>query len=291
VRLVVALALVASVATACGSDDPVVTRIEIDGNPSAVTFTDGKVWVADDENHAVHAIDRETNKIVGEPIEVERNPIAITREDEDVWVAHASGWLVRIDGSPPGVADRVRTKGSLTGVAATDGHVWATDLERDRLVEVDPERREITDSIRVGPGAVRVAVGLRGLFVTGRENVVTRIPFDDSDPTRFTVGQGPIGVASYADEVWVANSDDGTVSEVDGDGPAIEVGRGPVALAFTPDQTMCVANQDDSSLSIVRDGEQVDVVDLGTSPRDVTSDGEDCWVAGTNPSAVVRVGL
>lgn len=268
---------------------PNLTTTDIDGRPSAVAVTAGKVWVTDDANHVVHVLDASSLESVDEAVAVEKNPIAIEAvEDQSLWVAHAGGEVVQIDASTLEVTGLVETEGSITGLALDAPTLWAADLGSDELVAIDMDEGEVDRRIAVPEGAVRVTTDGRSAWVSGRENMVTRVgPKDDATKT-FRTGNGPIGLA-WNGTVWSADSDDDTVTPIEPRGEPVEVGGGPIAIEFSTDGTMWVANQDDSTLSIVRDGEQVGTVDLEVTPREMASVDDTIWVVGTNREGLVRV--
>jgi YVTN family beta-propeller protein len=304
IRYGVALLVLLTATPSC-TNEPQVTKFPIEGRPSAVAATNGRIWITDDEHHSVHVLDADDGTEIGRPIRVERNPIAVTASGRAVWVAHASGWIVRIDAQTRRVAQRIEVGPSFTSIAVVRGIVWATDVT-DGLYGIDPrdsgpepEARRVPLGARLVPleeGAVRVVFDGTSLWATGRENTVTRVdPSRPKNRKTFTVGLGPIGLAVDGNEVWVANSDDGTVSVLDGRTGrrrgTIAVGRGPVAVVVTGGGAF-VANQDDATISRIDMGKR-DVVgpalDVGAHPRNLAVAGQDVWAVGTNPSLAVRV--
>ena len=281
------LAFVVLLATvACGRTEPKVTTIAVAGRPADVTVAAGRVWVADDGQHAVEVIDTKTNRVIGAPIAMKQNPIAVTGDDRAVWVAHASGWIVRID------AHTLRTRfahigGSLTGITTLDGRVWVTDIEHSRIDEIDGSTLRVLRKVKVADGAVRVLGARHRLWVTGTDDAVTEVR--ELARRTMRVGGGPIGLADDGSKVWVANSDDGTVSSPGG--PVYESGRGPIGLAFT-DDAIWVANQEDKTLSRLdrKTGKQQGpVIELPGEPRGIVEADGSLWVACVNPEGVVRV--
>ena len=296
IRRVAAVATVtlALSAPACSRGTYVAT-FAIAGHPSAVTVVGDHVWVSDDVNHSVHELDARTGKSARPPIEVSRNPVAMTAGGGAVWIAHADGHVTAIDARTRDVRKN-ELGGSLTGIAYTMDRVWLTDLEHDELVEVDPETLRAKDRIHIRDGAVRVASAGRSLWVTNRENTVTRV-VDGRTAEERKVGNGPIGVAADGDSIWVANSDDDTVTVLHGatgERPdTIAVGRGPVVVVAL-DGDAWSANQDAGTLTLLgrRDAKPID---LGTQPRGAVAvewfGHREIWVVGSNPDAVVRVQL
>jgi YVTN family beta-propeller protein len=204
--------------------------------------------------------------------------------------------VARIDTATRRAGEPVEIGGSLTGIAVSATRVWVSDNERNELVGIDPRDTQELDHVDVKDGAVRVAVADDGLWVTGQEDVATRVttPRNEIDAS-VHVGNGPIGLAFDGELVWVANSEDDTVSAIDADQgefvDSVPVGRAPVAIAATRDE-IWVANQDAGTLSRVDLGSRTvaeEAIDLGTRPRGVAASGRTVWVVGTNSNRLVRV--
>ena len=273
------------VGAACGSSEPTVTTIDIDGRPSAVAVAGGTVFVADDERHTVHLFDAGSNESKGQPVKVERNPVALAADDDGAWVAHASGWLLRVEASTRRVTERIEIGGSLTSVALQGETVWVTDLSHDLLYAIDPKRPKDATSTHIPEGAVRVEVGGLYVWVTGREASVTSFDPATDKVEIHEVGTGPIGM-TYADGLWVANSDDGTVQKVGGE--PVKVGRGPIGVASLGGK-IWAANQDDATVSQVNGSQAPVPIDVEVHPRGIAAADGTLWVVGTNPEALVRV--
>lgn len=278
-RAALALCLFAS---SCGGDsEPVVETIAFDGRPSAVVTAQGKVWVADDENHQVHVFHREGEPET-DPIGVARNPIALAVGDGEVWVAHASGRLSSIDVRTREVSvEHTDPDASFTSVAVAGSRVFATDVDRGLW---DGRRW-----LALEDGAVRVVASTDSLWVSGRDNTVARVDPDDGRERMHEVGFGPIGLAAVDGDVWVANSDDDSVQRV-GERRFVPVGRAPVALVAA-DGRLYVANQDGRSISVVDPGRRSveRTIELDTQPRGIAAGLGAVWVVGTNRQALVRV--
>lgn len=289
-----AFVLAAVVVVSGCSVDPL-QHLPLDGRPSAVAILGDLVWIADDGEHVVRTVDTETGRITGEAVRVPRNPVALAAGFDAVWVGHATGEVTRIDARTrrPQTID---AGGSITGIAVGESRVWAADLEAKSLVEIDADVFAVDRVYRLDEGAVRVTTAGGQIWVTNSERTVTRV-----DPRSRDVGPvvptglGPIGLVSDGQRVWVANSDDGTITVVDARrgravGRPVPVGRGPVALALAEDSVF-VTNQDDRTLVRVEGGSVGEPIDLGLSPRGIAAAAGAVWVVGTNPSGAVRVDL
>jgi YVTN family beta-propeller protein len=128
------------------------------------------------------------------------------------------------------------------------------------------------------------------------ENHVGLIDTGDSRITeQFSVGREPGAMVAGAGSLWVANTQDGTVSRIDRHPNAeaiIDVGGEPTGLAFgggslwvADGQARSVTQVDPGSNRIVRD------VPVGNSPRAVTAGFGALWVASTVDGVVRRLDL
>ena len=97
------------------------------------------------------------------------------------------------------------------------------------------------------------------------------------------VGAGPTGVAIHADFVWVANTDERTVSVVDPEAhkvvQTVVVGNGPTGIVADGDR-IWVANSVDATVS------EIDVSDIEVAKLSVT----DTWPVGERPVALAAGG-
>ena len=110
---------------------------------------------------------------------------------------------------------------------------------------------------------------------------------------------GPIAVAPGDRFVWVANPDNGSVSEIDVGGDAnrvvarVKVGKEPQNVAITPDgKYVYVSNTVSGTVSVIRArGERprvVETIDVGTEPYGmaITPDGKKLYVANARSNDV-----
>jgi DNA-binding beta-propeller fold protein YncE len=103
-------------------------------------------------------------------------------------------------------------------------------------------------------------------------------------------GNGATGVSSHGGHVWVANSGDGTVTEINASNhkvmvPAISVGSGPHSGpdAISSDGThVWVANGSDGTVTELNASNGAVVgspITVGSDPDSISSDGTDVWVS------------
>jgi class 3 adenylate cyclase/DNA-binding beta-propeller fold protein YncE len=128
-----------------------------------------------------------------------------------------------------------------------------------------------------------------GKALTGG-NVVRAVAWDGSLGAGFRVGRGPSSVLVAGGDLWVANTDAGTVSRIEpADGDSSDVGAGvPVALASAGEQ-IWVLDPFAATLSVV-DPEGARVVDtVEVHGRAIAAAGDVVWVADDVNDAVHRV--
>jgi YVTN family beta-propeller protein len=110
-----------------------------------------------------------------------------------------------------------------------------TNPDVGTVTRIDPNEREVRDSIQVGENPTGIAIGADAVWVveSGGGPSVSRIsPQTNTVVDTIPVGNGPSGVAVGDGSVWVTNRFDGTISRIDPDGgentKTIPVGLWPV---------------------------------------------------------------
>jgi DNA-binding beta-propeller fold protein YncE len=268
-----------------------------EGRPSAVAYADDVLWVADDASGTVHHLDATNGEALGPPVVVRSAPIALEAFGGVVWVADAGGTVTRIDAATATVLDPpLELGGALVDVVVDGTTAWVGDIEANVVHVIDLATLVVQQRLEVPAGVVRLARVGPELWVTGLDSAVTPIDVASGSvlATR-PVGAGPIGLTSSDGAVWVANSEDDTVSQIlrDGSGRSysIDVGAAPVAVA-TSATDVWVANQDGESLSRLAEatgsvaGRELD---LGFRPRDLVATPYGVWVVGVEESTAVLV--
>ncbi len=93
---------------------------------------------------------------------------------------------------------------------------WPT-ARADRLIQVDPSTFQVEERIPVGvgPTGVAIAYGLVWVANTDERTVSMVDPQAHQVVQTVVVGNGPAGIVADGDRVWVANSVDATVTEID----------------------------------------------------------------------------
>ena len=183
------------------------------------------------------------------------------------------------------------------GIALGAGAVWAVASRDGTLTRIDPRSGETT-SVKVGknPDSVVVAFDSAWVSVTG-ENKVVRVSTDPQPEVieTFDVGARPEGIAASSRAIWIANSGDGSLSQIveaTGDVRTVQnVGGEPVGLAIGAG-AVWVADADGTSVARVDGGRgqlAATVRGIGPNPRAVAIVGRDVWVATADDGRVWRI--
>jgi YVTN family beta-propeller protein len=225
--------------------------VDLEGRPAAVALSeDGVIAVVDDELGEVQHLSVDPVPIDDHPEPIGGQLVGISVSPDETWVIDATGTAIHLEEEPLAVD----LGGTLVDVAQVDGHVYVGDLEGRRVVELDAGTGDQQRVFDLPDGVVRLAEHDDVLWATGEDHTVT--PIDLASGTvrePVDVGRGPIGLAVAGSTLWVANSDDGTVSRVDTAagrrvGADVTVGKGPIAVATSGDDVW-VLNQDSATVS------------------------------------------
>ena len=186
-----------------------VTAIPLDSAPIGIAVGEGAVWVAG--NTAIFKIDQ-TSRVVGsqqlaptgDTLSIDR--FSIAAGEGSVWLGRSTGTLLQFDPQSLGLRRSISLGVAPNGVAVGGGSVWvAASATPGILLQIDPRTGKRLASIRAGAGVFYTPVY-------------------------------PIREAVDADNVWVTDSLNGTVSrfeEVSGQvSLPIDVGKYPTAIAI-----------------------------------------------------------
>lgn len=271
-----------------GSSGPQVSSFPVAGRPSAVVSSGGEIYVADDQAQVVRVLSASSGR-VRDVIRVSREPIALASAGGSVFVAHATGDISKISGGR--VAGRIHAGASITDVAFDGKRVWAADLGRRQLLEVDPVHLRVVKRVD-HIATVRLVATNQAVWATTQDDEVVRYLPKTGRIHRVHVGPGPIGLAIAGKFIWTANTDDGTLTKIDAThmrvvGRPIHVGRGPTNVVVRGG-VVSVSNNDDRTISRIdtHSGRTIGTpIAIDTDIRGLNGG----WVVGTDPSRVVRL--
>jgi YVTN family beta-propeller protein len=246
-----------------GAIDPrtnkIVAEVPVGARPAAEAAGDGALWIANSDDETVSRVDPRTTTVV-RTLPIGSTPTGLAFGAGAVWVATFGGRLGRID-------------------PQYNAQATVANLSRDQRLFLTPVRR--------------VAVGLDAVWVVYNIGVVYRIdPVTHKVLTRIDVGRGASDIAVGAGYVWVADTEDGTVSRIDSTNAVttVPVGHGPSAIAVG-EGAVWVVNQFDGTL--VRINPQTSApsatIAIGPSPVAVAVGGGAVWVADSQAGTVSRI--
>jgi YVTN family beta-propeller protein len=227
------------------------STIATDRGPDGITFSGGRVLVANANAGTLQRFDAATGKQQGKSLAVGRQPDNPVVARGAVWVALSSERAVaRVQGRS---VTKIPVGRSPQDLAVAGGKLWVTNNADATVTRIDLSSGQVTGA---------------------------PIP----------VGKRPFGIAASGDTVWVTSYDEGTVRRLDAAtgaqrGAPIKVGPHPRAIA-AGGGTAWVTSRDDGTVTRLRDGKTVKV---GGDPRDlVVADGS-VWVASARDGTVTRI--
>ena len=124
--------------------DQVIAEVEVGGQPTAITFGEGSVWVVDEGTQRLQRIDPGSNALVAS-IPVGFLPTGVAVSAGSIWVVSLSApgvdgpALSRIDPSTNTNLGSISVgHGTPTGVAVGAGSLWVATRNPDTVVRVQP---------------------------------------------------------------------------------------------------------------------------------------------------------
>jgi serine/threonine-protein kinase len=214
------------------------------GGPT-IAFQGESAWVVTSADKSVSRIDANTKTPM--PININALPSSVAVGGDTILVAEQAAGTVEVIDMITGNTRRLAVGKEPSGVALVRTGLtgWVVDHERRDLVQVDTgsvtvDRRIALPVIpnqvtRSNDGALWVTSSPSGQVV----RVDPRAPH--SKVPRIPVGSGPTGIAFGSGRVWVADSNDTTLSFIETDPDdnynvaTIQLGFHPTAVAFDGD--------------------------------------------------------
>ncbi|MGA9162780.1 MAG: BTAD domain-containing putative transcriptional regulator [Actinomycetota bacterium] len=221
----------------------VVQTVPSAGAPTDLAAGEGDVWALNGLDGTVLAIDPRTDQ-ASDSINVHVGAAGIAVGAGAVWVTNRlEATITRID---PVTREVVATfpvgePGAVSpeAVVVDDDMLWVVDGLNPVILQIDVETMEVVAT----PGLIAVAtdldVGRDGaLWVTSYDaDLVSILNPSTLQATTVTVGRGPTGVSAHGSAVWVAESLDGAVSEID---PTSKRVIGTIRVGGTTDDVTAV---------------------------------------------------
>lgn len=236
--------------------------------PGAVVIADGGLWSIGG-GMLTHR-DASTGRRLAPTLRVGSPPSSLVADSRRIWVIDMLGRRVSQIST---VTGRSAGRSLILGPRLWAGHVALGSLWVTQLGYRTPrERRE------GGPG--RPGHVFRVSLSTGRVQAVVR------------VGRDPLGVADSAGSIWVANAEDGTLSQI---GPltnrvvrVVRLGGSPMVLAATP-RTLLVGSGSRIVRVDTRTGRVRGSLRAGSSVLDLAVEDGSLWVGREGSSRPTRL--
>jgi YVTN family beta-propeller protein len=253
--------------------------------PGEVAWGAGSLWVANLDDRTVTRIDPRTRGVV-RTISLSAAPDALAVGAGAVWVVNGRlGSLHRIDPEFNSVSEPIVLAGRATysvdgGVDVAGRHVWAVFAD-STLARVDGGSLSAVTARVAGTSPASLVAAFDAVWVsTGdpRRGVQRFGPqtFRQGAIDQLAIGRTPAGLAAGAGSLWVANTDEDTVTRIDPAGAGfnpsipIEVGDGPTAVAVGAGGVW-VANTAAGTISRIdpATNEVEATIDVGNAPTGV----------------------
>ena len=234
--------------------------------------------------------------VVGKPIEVGRKPVGVAISDGFVWVANTDDDTVsRID-PDDGSRKDIRVGDGPYDLGRGAGSIWVANELAGTVTRIDSSNGHPDPAVEVGTDPYFLTVKGSRLYVANAgDDRVQELDANTGEANGSTtdVGREPRGIAPSRHAVWVANSGEGTVSEIVGGKlrDTVRVGRNPTNIAFGAD-AIWVANTDSGTVSRIvapPSGVEVKNVRVGDAPYGIGFGHGYAWVANSGEDTVMRL--
>ncbi len=279
-------------------------------NPIALAFDGANMWVTDLDDSRVTKIRASDGAILGNfgatidsngnPASVVHNPLYIAFDGKRLWIANNSTNTVgRIRASDGALAGEFPVGAAPSGVAVGIGNggtgvVWVTNTGDGSVSVLDASDGSAITGSPVAIGGEPHEVMYDGTFAWVSDAAGTRVVklLGTQVVGSFNVGAGPRGMAFDGQNIWVANSIDNTVTELNRSGNLVKtynVGRQPEGVAFDG-ANIWVTNSLDNNVTEFRasDGTALGTFPAGTNPFGIAFDGSFIWVANATTTVVSK---
>lgn len=270
--------------------------IAVPGFPAGVSARESTVYVVTRESGELSAFDQASGERTLGPVDLGGGAEGVTVVDGVVWATlPGSDAVARVPlGSTDPVVETIDVGAAPSSLIGAFGSIWVVDEGSAELSRISLEGGAATSTPLDAQEPRGIAFGLGSLWISDAAGGVLRV--DPADPTKqepFEAGAGARGILVVDDHVWVADSNDGFVTEIDpasGESREIEVGGSPRELAADPTR-LWVSNGDGYVSSIELDSEGVQEIDLngaGGSPQGIAV-GTQVWTTTGSGDSLVAV--
>jgi streptogramin lyase/predicted Ser/Thr protein kinase len=289
-----------------GAREPRVGQtVKVDPRPNAIAYTRGRVWVGSVRSGRLIGLPAD-GKGARRTIKLpwKSGTTSIAAGFGSLWVTNGEqARLVRIDPVSGQVqGDRLVGSGTAVVVVAGERAVWVgrrasrTTDPPSSIVKVDPRGGQSKEILFGQEGVGDVAVGGGYVWVPNRRRSrLSRIDPSGGFRKSTPIGLGQHRVAFGADQVWVTNYDDGTISQNNRSlsnavTDALNV-RGPLDLVVRGNTVWVASYLDDAVVRLdARTGKAIGApIAVGRNPFAIAAHGEHVWVTNLASGSVSRI--
>ena len=200
------------------STNRVVASFPVGRAPAGIDATADALWVSSETERKVARIDLRTHDIatIGMP-----QPIAFLTHDDDGTI-YASAWdfpfVWQIDPRRVAIEHRWRVKTRALGLAVGGGSLWVVDRLANAVSRIDLARRRVEQPISVGADPLVLAFGFGAVWVANSDDAtVSVIRPGIAVPATIHGLDKAFGIAAGAGAVWVGSNAESTVYKIDPD--------------------------------------------------------------------------
>lgn len=196
----------------------IVQSIGVGRLPGAIAATEEYVWVVNERDGTVSRVSAETEVTQS----IGRFPSVGFLAVDERGNVYASGWdapfVWQIDPRSVTLTKRFRVRSRAIGVAVGGGSLWVVDRLVNSISRIDLKSGRVADSIRVGTDPLVAAFGFGALWVANSDDAtVSVIRPGVARPETIIVRDRPFGIAAGEGAVWVGSNTLSTVSRIDPD--------------------------------------------------------------------------
>lgn len=198
--------------------DRVVASFPVGRAPTGIDATADALWVASETERKVARIDLHTHDIatIGMP-----HPIAFLTHDDEGAV-YASAWdfpfVWKIDPKRVEVAHTWRVKTRALGLAVGGGSLWVVDRLANAVTRIDLARRRVEPPISVGADPLVLAFGFGAVWVANSDDAsVSVIRPGVMVPAAIYGPEKAFGITAGAGAVWVTSNASSRLYKIDPD--------------------------------------------------------------------------
>jgi len=174
--------------------------------PIPLDVAPGRVWVLEQHLAKVRSIEPRTGRVSTGVEGLDAVSIAIG--SGAVWVG-GRGSVTRINPDTEEVVGSIPVGGAVesqsTSIAAGAGGVWFVGSSLARLYRISPDQDAVTSTVAVGNGPSGVAVGEGTVWVANsRDGTVSEVRLGGDPPRTIRLGASPGGIVTYRGRVWTS---------------------------------------------------------------------------------------